>query len=154
MPDACATSCRGNKISVTEGHNLQQKGTVAMSTMMMLTFPPQPRPKQPQACTDGHFSFASATDWMIEGTRVELYALGLNFSKARAFSSVSVGNQSGSAGSPLNKSGMTTRHGTETERRSAPRRVGWRKPNASKMTMMALLDDSEPVMSLMVEGPF
>lgn len=147
MPDACATSCRGSKISVTLGHNLQQEGTVAMAAMMILTFPPQPRPKQPQACTDGHFSFASATDWIIVGTRVALYALGLNFSKARAFSSVSVGNQSGSAGLPLNKSGMTTRHGTEAARRSAPRRVGWRKPKASKMRMMPRSDDSEPVMS-------
>ncbi len=123
-----------------------------MAAMVILTFPPQPRPKQPQACTDGHLSFASATDWMIVGTRVALYALGLNFSKARAFSSVSVGNQSGSAGLPLNKSGMTTKHGTEAARRSTPRRVGWRNPKASKMAMMARLDDSEPAMSLMVEG--
>ena len=147
MPDACATSCRRNKILVTVGHNLQQKGTVAISAMMILTLPPQPRPKQPQACTDGHFSFASATDWIMVGTRVALYALGLDFSKARAFSSVSVGNQSGSAGGPLNRSGMTTRHGIEKARRSAPRRVGWRKPKASTMRMMALLDDSEYVMS-------
>ena len=66
---------------------------------------------------------------------------------------MSVGNQSGSAGLPLNKSGMTTRHGTEAARRSAPRRVGWRKPKASKMAMMARWDDAGPVMSLMVEKP-
>ena len=124
-----------------------------MAAIMILTFPPQPRPKQPQACTDGHPSFASAAAWIIVGTRVALYALGLNPSNARAFSSVSVGNQSGSAGLPLNKSGMTTRHGIEAARRSAPRRVGWRKPKASKMAMMARWDDSEPVMSLMVEKP-
>ena len=122
-----------------------------MTAKIILTFPPQPRPKQPQACTDGHLSFASAAAWMIVGTRVALYALGLNLSNARAFSSLSVGNQSGSAALPLNKSGMMTRHGTEAARRSAPRRVGWRKPKASKMAMMARWDDSEPVMSLMVE---
>ena len=126
---------------------------IVMAARMVLTFPPQPRPKQPQACTDGHLSFASPPAWMIVGTRVGLYALGLNASTARAFSSVSVGNQSGSAGLPLNKLGMTTRHGTEAARRSAPRRVGWRKPKPSKMAMMARWDDSEPVMSLMVERP-
>ena len=88
---------------------------------------------------------------MIVGTRVALYALGLNFSNACAFSSVSVGNHSGSAGVPLNKSGMMTRHGTEAARRSAPRMVGGRKPKASKMTIMVRLDDPEPVMSVMVE---
>ena len=85
------------------------------------------------------------------GTKVELYAFGQKSFSAAALSSVSVGNQPGSAaGPPLKRSGMTTKQGTEAARRSAPRRVGGRKPKASKMSMTARLEVSEPVMSVLV----
>lgn len=124
------------------------------------TFPPHPSPNQAQALTEGHLRVASAADCSIIGSSLALYAFGsnlsgacafssgLNLSSACAFSFVSVVNQSGSAGSPLRMSGMTTRYGTEAASRSTPRSVGSRKPKASKMLMMARSEVPSPVMSV------